>query len=494
MNGVSTKCASTHLTLGTWENIDWNKCEVQVRKLQERIVKAQQQGRYSKVKSLQHILTTSLSAKLLAVKRVTSNKGKRTAGVDSVKWETSSSKLEAAQSLRRRGYHPLPLKRVYIEKSNGKKRPLGIPTMKDRAMQALYLMALEPISETMADKNSYGFRKKRGTQDAIQALHMLLCKWYSPQWILEGDIKGCFDHISHKWLIEHVPTDKQVLRKWLNCGVVFNKILSPTKEGTPQGGIISPTLANMTLDGLEALVEKANQKRYPGKSHRYCAKVHLVRYADDFVITADTKEILEALKPEISHFLAERGLILSEEKTQITHISEGFDFLGFNIRKYRNGVLLIKPSKKSQKKVVEKLHEVVFGNKSASQCVLIELLNPVIRGWSNYFKHHVAKKVFARTDHILTRQLMVWAYRRHKNKSKKWTIGKYFHRKGRKGWIFECNIKQKEEYKNFTLLKMKETPITRYIKVKKDANPFDPQWNEYFEKRDKSPKIRRLEG
>lgn len=490
MNGVSTKCASIHLNLNTWDNIDWAKCEAQVRKLQERIVKAQQQGRFAKVKALQHLLTTSISAKLLAVKRVTSNKGKRTEGVDRVKWETPFSKLEAAQSLRRRGYHPLPLKRVYIEKSNGKKRPLGIPTMKDRAMQALYLMALEPVSETLADKNSYGFRKKRGTQDAIQALHILLCKRFSPQWILEGDIKGCFDHISHDWLTEHIPTDKQVLKKWLNCGVVFNKILSPTKEGTPQGGIISPTLANLTLDGLEELVGKANQKRYPGKSHYY-AKVHLVRYADDFVITADTKEILEELKPEISRFLADRGLILSEEKTQITHITDGFDFLGFNIRKYKNGALLIKPSKKSQKKVVKKLHEVVFGNKSASQSVLIELLNPVIRGWSNYFKHHVAKKVFTRIDHILTRQLMVWAYRRHKNKSKKWAIGKYFHREGRKGWIFRCGTKQKKENVIFTLCKMREIPITRYIKVRKDANPFDPEWNDYFEKRARSPKIRR---
>lgn len=247
----------------------------------------------------------------------------------------------------------------------------------------------------------------------------------------------------------------------------------------------------MTLDGLEALVEKANEKRYPGKSHRYCAKVHMVRYADDFVITADTKEILDELKPEISRFLADRGLSLSQEKTLITHITDGFDFLGFNIRKYKNGVLLIKPSKKSQKKVVKKLHEEVFGNKSVSQSVLIELLNPVIRGWGNYFKHHVSKKVFARIDHILTRQLMEWVYRRHKNKSKKWVIRKYFHRKGRNGWIFGCCRKQKNENVNFTLCKMKEIPITRYIKVRKDANPFDPKWNDYFEKRARSPKIRR---
>jgi RNA-directed DNA polymerase len=378
-NGVQTKCASSQPAVANWTKIDWDKCERRVRKLQIRIVKAQQEKRYNKVKALQYFLVTSLDAKLLAIKRVTSNKGKRTAGVDKVKWTTPTSKLQAVLSLKRRGYKPKPLKRVYIAKSNGKQRPLGIPTMQDRAMQALYLMALEPVTETTADGNSYGFRRKRSTADAIDALHRLLSRKCSPEWILEGDIKGCFDHISHDWLINNVQIDRIILNKWLNCGVIFNKILSPTEEGTPQGGIISPTLANATLDGMEQFVRQKYKNKLRSKGNVYCPKVNLVRYADDFVVTAENKEILEEIKILLTEFLSERGLSLSEEKTLITHISQGFDFLGFNIRKY-NGKLLIKPSQKSQKKMTEKLHEVIFKYKSASQCLLIELLNPVITG------------------------------------------------------------------------------------------------------------------
>jgi RNA-directed DNA polymerase len=237
MDGVKTRCASSLSCKQYWSDIDWNKCEWGVKKLQRRIVKAWQEKRYGKVKSLQHLLTNSFEAKALAVKRVTSNKGGQTSGVDKVRWSTPNSKMKAVHSLKKRGYHPLPLKRVFIEKTGGKKRPLGIPTMKDRAMQALFLMALEPIAETAADANSYGFRRKRSTADAIDALHRLLCQRYSPQWILEGDIKGCFDHISHQWLINNIPTDKGILGKWLKCGVVYNKCLSPTQEGTPQGGL-----------------------------------------------------------------------------------------------------------------------------------------------------------------------------------------------------------------------------------------------------------------
>ena len=201
-----------------------------VRKLQIRIAKAHTGKRYNKVKALQFLLVTSFEAKALAVRKVTSNKGKRTAGVDHIKWDTDARKIEAIRSLTRRGYKALPLKRVNIPKTNGKTRPLGIPTMKDRAMQALYLMALEPITENEADANSYGFRKFRSTADAIDALHRWLSKDCSPEWILEGDIKGCFDHISHEWLLDNVRIDRQILRKWLKSGVVFNKLLQPTIE------------------------------------------------------------------------------------------------------------------------------------------------------------------------------------------------------------------------------------------------------------------------
>ena len=257
MNENKTSCAPADNQQTLWDRIDWTKAELAVRKLQARIVKAQKEGRYNKVKALQWTLTHSFYAKALAVKRVTSNGGGNTPGVDMETWEKPEAKTQAISELKRRGYQPKPLRRVHIKKSNGKLRPLGIPTMKDRAMQALYLMALEPVSETTADSRSYGFRKERRCMDAVMQCHNILRKGYSPEWILEGDIKGCFDHISHEWLLANIPMDKAILRKWLKCGYIFNKQMFPTEEGTPQGGIISPTLANMTLDGLQkVLAEK----------------------------------------------------------------------------------------------------------------------------------------------------------------------------------------------------------------------------------------------
>lgn len=479
---AQAKCAPSAERKTVWKGIDFARCERRVRKLQVRIAKAQKEGRHNKVTALQHLLVTSFEAKGLAVRKVTSNKGKRTAGADHVLWDTDAKKINAVSSLKRRGYKALPLKRVNIPKKNGKMRPLGIPTMKDRAMQALYLMALEPIAETTADANSYGFRKFRSAADAMHALHRWLSKDCSPQWILEGDIKGCFDHISHQWLLDNVRIDKHILEKWLKSGVVFNKLLQPTVEGTPQGGIISPTLANTTLDGMERMLKEKYKVSYiDGKL--YHPKVNCVRYADDFIITADKREILEETKCMLIEFLGKRGLTLSEEKTLITHISEGFDFLGFNVRKY-NGTLLIKPSPKSQKRFTEKLHEVVFKkNKAVAQQKLIEDLNPVLRGWGNYYSSVVSKTTFSKIDHILTNQLKRWSYRRHTNKSREWIKNKYFIKVGTRDWIFGFKYKDCEKGAIFILMKLADIPIRRYVKVKCEANPYDPTWDAYFLKR-----------
>ena len=276
-NGVG---APSHETMD-WHSIDWQKAHRNVRRLQARIVKATQAERWGKVKALQRLLTHSFSGKALSVRRVTENQGKRTAGVDGITWNTPQKKAEAVQALRQRGYLPSPLRRTYIPKKNGKMRPLGIPTMQDRAMQALYLLALEPIAETTGDGNSYGFRPERSAADATAQIHLILNGPNRAEWIMEGDIKSCFDRISHDWLIAHIPMEKAILKKWLKAGFMEQHVLHPTEEGTPQGGIISPVLANMTLDGLEKELLRA----FPKRRQKVPQKIYLVRYADDFVIT-----------------------------------------------------------------------------------------------------------------------------------------------------------------------------------------------------------------
>ena len=420
----------------SWESIDWKKAEAYVKKLQMRIVKAQKGGHYNKVKSLQWLLTHSFYAKALEVKRVTSNKGKNTAGVDHELWKTPKGKFEAIDKLKRRGYQPQPLRRVYIPKKNGKLRPLSIPTMTDRAMQTLYKFALEPLAETLADPNSYGFRIGRSTHDAIGQCFNDLCRAGSPQWILEGDIKGCFDHISHNWLLANIPMDKEMLEKWLKCGFVETKKLFPTEEGTPQGGTISPVLMNMTLDGLERILKERFPMRRTVAGKTVYDQINFVRYADDFIVTGKSPETLRnEVIPLIKDFLAERGLQLSEEKTAITHISDGFDFLGQNVRKY-NGKLLIKPSKNAIKSFLKKVRTIVRENKTATQDLLIRKLNPVIRGWVNYHRYVVSADIFGLVDHRIFECLWRWACRRHKRKGRKWIANKYWHHIDNRTWTF----------------------------------------------------------
>ena len=361
---TSEKLSDEAMLSAQWKNIDWHKAEREVNRLQIRIVKATQQKDYNAVKRLQYLLTHSFYAKALAVKRVVTNDGRKTPGVDGVLWNTPAKKMKAVLSLTDKGYRARPLRRVYIEKKDKKKkRPLGIPTMYDRAIQALYALALEPVAETTADRKSFGFRKGRCAQDACEYLFNALSrKHISPKWVLEGDIKGCFDHISHDWLLANITMDKNILKQFLKAGFIYQRELFPTVEGTPQGGIISPILANMTLDGIEKkLVERFHTNALGKVDSRFknAHKVNFVRYADDFVVTAATPELALEAKELIREFLAERGLELSDEKTVVTNIDDGFDFLGWNFRKY-NEKLIIKPSQKAVKAIVSNISDTIL--------------------------------------------------------------------------------------------------------------------------------------
>ncbi len=471
-----------------WKSIDWKRAMKEVNRLQIRIVKATQEENWNTVKRLQYLLTHSFYAKALAVRRVTTNKGKRTAGVDGEIWGTPAEKMRAVLSLTDKGYKAKPLRRVYIDKKGkNKKRPLGIPTMYDRAMQALYALALEPVAETTADTKSFGFRRERCAQDACEYIFTALSRKYSPQWVLEGDIKGCFDNISHDWLMGNIPIDKSVLKQFLKAGFVFKGELFPTEDGTPQGGVISPMLANMALDGIQKALKNRFDMSLKGK---YSAFVHnrhqvnLVRYADDFVVTAATKEIAEEAREVIKAFLKTRGLELSEEKTLITNINDGFDMLGWTFRKF-NGKLIVKPSKKSMKAIKQKLSETILKRgKAWTQDVLIMKLNQQIRGWTNYHQHVVASEAFAHLDYVLYELLWRWAKRRHPHKGQWWVSTKYWHGKGSRNWVFCTEDKE--------LIRVDHTSVVRHIKVRENVNPFLD--TEYFNERKFKQGMKKLTG
>jgi RNA-directed DNA polymerase len=456
----------------------------QVRRLQVRIAKATQLGKHRKASALQWLLTHSHAAKLLAVRRVTTNRGAHTPGVDNILWRTDRQKLQAADNLKRHGYKPQPLRRTYIPKKNGKLRPLSIPTLHDRAMQALYALALAPVAETRADPHSYGFREGRSCADALEHAHIVLSRQHSPQWVLEGDIRACFDEISHDWLLQHVPMDKQILRQWLKAGYLEKGQLFPTRTGTPQGGLISPLLANLALDGMQQAVKQAAQPKGD--------KVNFVRYADDFIETAATPDLLEQkAKPALTAFLTPRGLALSEQKTVITSIHKGFDFLGQTVRKFGDK-LLLRPSKSSQQGVRDKIRLCIQSALGHSQETLLRQLNPLIRGWANYHRHGAAKRAFDRLDHFTYWQLWRWATRRHPGKSVAWKLRKYFSAAGQSGLFSVRRTQGKSKGQVLTLYRAASTAIERHIKVRGAANPYDPRYTRYFEQRRRPGGSRRM--
>ena len=451
-----------------------------------RIAKAVKEGKHGKVKSLQWILTHSYYAKLLAVRRVTTNKGKRTPGVDGIIWSTPRQKMEAANSLRRHGYRAQPLRRIYIPKKHGKKlRPLSIPVMYCRALQALYKLALDPIAETLADPNSYGFREYRGCADAIEQCFRSLARRFCAEWLLAADIRACFDQISHEWLLANIPMDKRVLRQWLKAGFIEGEELYPTDAGTPQGGIVSPVLANLTLDGLEAAIRQAVPLRVGRTKTR--TKVNVIRYADDVLSTGGSKQILEErVLPAIRAFLAPRGLELHEEKTRIVRIEDGVDFLGQNLRKY-NGKLLIKPTREAVKSLLGRLRAILRRYQRGPVGVMIQELNSVIRGWANFHRHVVSADTFSSIDTWLFHRLRRWLRRRHPKKNLQW-LEKQYWSLGEKGW-FAALVKMKKKdnkqhkYRLYRLIRTSSISIVRHKKVKGTANPYDLAYDRYFQAR-----------
>jgi len=465
-----------------WNNIPWKYVIRRVSKLQSRITKATIEGNLNLVKKLQYLLSQSFAAKLLAVRQVTSNKGKRTSGVDKQLWRTPPSKMKAALTLTTKNYKAKPLKRTYIaKKGKNKKRPLGIPTMYDRAMQALHAMSLDPVAEATADKASFGFRKKRGLRDAEAHIFRCLNRPTSAQWVLEGDIKGCFDNINHQWLMENIPMDKKILKQFLKAGFIYKRKLFPTERGTPQGGIVSPIMANMTLDGIEGLLRSRYWKSKQGTIHSRNNKNHVnyTRYADDFIITAQAKETLLEIKELLSEHLRERGLYLSEEKTLITHIDDGFDFLGWTFRRFK-GKLITKPSKSSFKRITDKLKAIVGYYLASSQSRLIRSLNPVITGWSNNHRTVHAKETYAKLDHALFWMLWAWALHRHPNKSKRWIKDRYWKTERNRTWLFSDG--------HITLKLATDTKIIRHRLIKFDANPYLLSDRDYYRHRDEKRK------
>ena len=465
----------------TWADINWHAVEGHVRRLQERIYRATTQKAWRRVKNLQKLLVRATSTKLLAIRRITQeNQGKHTAGIDGVVYDTPKARWQLFhEGLSLTGYRPRPVKRVYIPKQNGMKRPLGIPTGKDRVMQAIVTAALEPEWEARFEANSYGFRPGRCTMDAIEALHNTLSRHGASVWILDADIRGCFDNLAHGPLLAKLPVFTTTLRRWLKAGVVELGFFAPTDTGTPQGGVASPLLANVALDGMERLFDAEwpdGRLKSPSARKGRNRGVKLIRYADDSVVTAPTREVLETyVRPRLEHFLQECGLTFNEAKTRIIHIREGVNFLGFHLRQFgrREPKLLTVPRKANVLAHLREIRAYLDAHKQTPAVQVIKALNPVIRGWAQYYRHVSAKAVLAKVAHAQGAMLWRWARRRHPKKGRAWVKAHYYGEEA--PWTFRAGKAE--------LVRPDRTPITRFTKVTGRYSPYDPALRPYWRAR-----------